>query len=170
MSAPVASDRWGDRLPRRLGLWSAVAVLVGSTIGSGIFRTPAVIAGRVPEPGPMLAVWVIGGLLALCGALTYAELAAMYPRSGGVYVYIREGFGRLPAFLFGWTELGLIRASALGAIATPFAQYLLRSLCYDPQLPQYAGLVHYVAAPAIALTATFTYLGVRSSAIVLNLP
>src|SRR5881397_562710 len=164
-----ATDRWGDRLPRRLGFWSAVAVLVGSTIGGGIFRTPAVIAERVPAPGPMLGVWVLGGVLALCGALTYAELAALFPRSGGVFVYIREGFGRLPAFLFGWTELVLIRASALGAIATPFAEYLLRSLGYDPQLPQYAALVHYVAAAAIALTATLNYVGVRWSAIVLNL-
>src|SRR3989442_14831798 len=163
MSAPVASDRWGDRLPRRLGLWSAVAVLVGSTIGSGIFRTPAVIAGRVPEPGPMLAVWVIGGLLALCGALTYAELAAMYPRSGGVYVYVREGFGRLPAFLFGWTELGLIRASALGAIATPFAEYLLRSIGRVPALRENAGLVHYVAAAAVAVSAALNSYGVRWS-------
>ena len=172
MSAPAPSpvpDRWGDRLPRRLGLWSAVAVLVGSTIGSGIFRTPASIAARVPQPLPMLGVWVLGGALALCGALTYAELAALFPRSGGVFVYIREGFGRLPAFLFGWTELVLIRASALGAIATPFAEYLLRSLGYDPQLPQYAGVVHYVAAAAIVLTAALNYVGVRWSAIVLNL-
>src|SRR5712692_8938896 len=140
MSAPV--DRWGDRLPRRLGLWSAVAVLVGSTIGGGIFRTPAVIAQRVPAPGLMLGVWVLGGLLALCGALTYAELAALFPRSGCVYVYVREGFGRLPAFLFGWAELLLIRASALGAIATPFAEYLLRSLGLDPTRPPYDGVVH----------------------------
>src|SRR5947207_972155 len=138
-SRPESTDRWGDRLPRRLGLWSAVAVLVGSTIGGGIFRTPAVIAGRVPEPVLMLLVWVLGGLLALCGALTYAELAAMFPRSGGVYVYVREGFGRLPAFLFGWSELLLIRASALGAIATPFAEYLLRSLGLDPTRPPYDG-------------------------------
>src|SRR2546422_9986000 len=126
MTAPA--DRWGARLPRRLGLWSAVAVLVGSTIGGGSFRTPAIIAARVPSRWPMLGVWVLGGLLALCGALTYAELGALFPRSGGVFVYIREGFGRLPAFLFGWTELTLIRASALGAIATPFAEYLLRLL------------------------------------------
>src|SRR5438128_131398 len=104
-----AADRWGDRLPRRLGFWSAVAVLVGSTIGGGIFRTPAVIAERVPASLPLFGGWVLGGLLALCGALTYAELAALFPRSGGVYVYVREGFGRLPAFLFGWTELVLIR-------------------------------------------------------------
>src|SRR6266513_5357863 len=170
MSAPIMpADRWGERLIRRLGLWSAVAVLVGSTIGSGIFRTPARIAAYVPAPVPMFGVWVLGGLLALCGALTYAELAAQYPRSGGVYVYIREGFGRLPAFLFGWTELLLIRASALGAIATPFAEYLLRSIGRDPALPENAGLVHYVAAAAIAVTAALNYYGVRWSAFVLNL-
>jgi len=149
-------------------LWSAVAVLVGSTIGGGIFRTPAIIAARVPSPWPMLGVWVLGGLLALCGALTYAELGALFPRSGGVFVYIREGFGRLPAFLFGWTELTLIRASALGAIATPFAEYLLRLLGYDPAQPGVADAVHYVAAGAIAVTATLNYVGIRWSALVLN--
>src|SRR5690348_4668014 len=164
-----AADRWGDRLPRRLGFWSAVAVLVGSTIGGGIFRTPAVIAERVPAPGLMLGVWVLGGALALCGALTYAELAALFPRSGGVYVYIREGFGALPAFLFGWTELVLIRASALGAIATPFAEYLLRSLGMNPELAPYSRYVHYIAAGAIAVTAGLNYVGVRWSALLLNL-
>src|SRR5437667_464154 len=170
MSAPlIPADRWGERLIRRLGLWSAVAVLVGSTIGSGIFRTPARIAAYVPAPVPMFGVWVLGGLLALCGALTYADLAAQYPWSGGVYFYVLEVFGRLPAFLFGWTELLLIRASALGAIATPFAEYLLRSLGYDPKIAPNATYVHYVAAGAIVLTATLNYVGVRWSSLVLNL-
>src|SRR5438094_9876052 len=164
-----APDRWGDRLPRQLGLWSAVAVLIGSTIGGGIFRTPAIIAGRVPDPLPMFGVWILGGLLALCGALTYAELAALFPRSGGVYVYIREAFGRLPAFLFGWTELLVIRASALGAIATPFAEYLLRSLGLDPKVEPNATYVHYVAAGAIVVTAALNYVGVRWSSLILNL-
>ncbi|HYL21681.1 MAG TPA: amino acid permease [Gemmatimonadales bacterium] len=168
-AASPPPDRWGDRLPRRLGLWSAVAVLIGSTIGSGIFRTPAIIAERVPDPLPMFGVWILGGLLALCGALTYAELAALFPRSGGVYVYIREAFGRLPAFLFGWTELLLIRASALGAIATPFAEYLLRSLGLDPKVEPNATYVHYVAAGAIVATAALNYVGVRWSSLILNL-
>src|SRR2546423_7086262 len=165
---PPPADRWGNRLPRRLGLGSAVAVLVGSTIGGGIFRTPAIIAQRVPAPLPMFGLWTLGGLLALCGALTYAELAALYPRSGGVFVYIREGFGPLPAFLFGWTELLLIRASALGAIATPFAEYFLRSLGFDPTRPPYDGAVHWVAALAIVVTATLNFIGVRWSALLLN--
>jgi hypothetical protein len=115
-------DVWGERLTRRLGLVSAVAVLVGSTIGSGIFRVPASVAGRITEPGPFLLAWAIGGLIALCGALTYAELAAALPRSGGVFAYILEAFGPLPAFLFGWSALAVIRASALGAISTIFAE------------------------------------------------
>lgn len=166
---PQAADRWGERLPRRLGLFSAIAVVIGSTIGSGIFRTPAGIAQKVPNPLLMLAVWVLGGMLALAGALTYAELAAMHPRSGGVFVYVREGFGRLPAFLFGWTELAVIRASALGAISTVFAEYLLRSLGYEPRAAPYDAWVHYIAAGAILLTATFNYTGIRWSSILLNL-
>lgn len=162
-------DRWGDRLPRRLGLWSAVAVVVGSTIGGGIFRTPAIIAGRVPAPLAMFGLWAAGGLLALCGALTYSELAALFPRSGGVYVYVREGFGRLPAFLFGWSELLLIRPSALGAIATPFAEYLLRSLGLDPTHAPYDSAVHWVAALAIVATAALNYVGIRWSSLLLNL-
>ena len=166
--APGA-DRWGERLPRSLGLLSAIAVLVGSTIGSGIFRTPAGIAQKVPDPSLMLLVWVLGGMLALAGALTFAELAGMFPRSGGVFVYLRESFGKLPAFLFGWTELVVIRASALGAISTVFAEYLLRSLGYDPRTAPYDNWVHYIAAIAIVVTAVFNYTGVKWSAILLNL-
>lgn len=163
-----AADQWGERLPRSLGLFAAISVLIGSTIGSGIFRTPAGIADRVPDALPMLGVWVLGGALALCGALTYAELAGMFPRSGGVYVYLRESFGRLPAFLFGWAELIVIRASALGAISTVFAEYLLRSLGYDPGLAPYDDWVHYVAAIAIIITAAFNYTGMKWSAILVN--
>jgi len=159
----------GERLVRGLGLLSAVGVVIGSTIGSGIFRTPAIIAQRVPEPAAMLGVWVLGGVLVLCGALTYAELAAMFPRSGGVLVFVKEGFGRLPAFLFGWTNLVIIRASALGAISTVFAEYLLRSLGFNPELPGNADAVHYVAAGAIALNAWFSYSGVSWSSLVINL-
>jgi amino acid transporter len=155
-------------LPRTIGMWSAVAVLVGSTIGSGIFRTPAGIAARLPGPLPMMAVWVAGGLFALCGALTLAEVAGALPRTGGVYVFLREGWGRPTAFCFGWSELVLIRAASYGAIATTFAEYLFRFLGHDPAADAYRGAVHYVAAVAIAFTAGINILGVRWSALVQN--
>jgi APA family basic amino acid/polyamine antiporter len=156
-------DVWGERLPRNLGLWSSIAVLVGSTIGSGIFRVPATVAITLNAPGPALLGWVIGGVMALFGALTFAELAASMPRSGGVFAYILEAFGPLPAFLFGWTELAVIRASALGAIATLFAEYL------GYFLPISATQVHYIAALAMILVGLFNYLGVNYAAVVMNL-
>lgn len=144
-------------------------MLIGSTIGSGIFRSPAGIADKLPGPLPLMAVWVAGGLFALCGALTLAELTGALPETGGAYVFIREGWGRLSAFLFGWAELTLIRAASLGAISTTFAEYLMRVLGYDPSAEPYNTYVHYVAAAAILLTATFNYVGVRWGSLVQNL-
>ena len=138
-------------------------MLVGSTIGSGIFRVPAGVAERLHEPGPVMLAWVVGGLVALFGALTYAELAAALPRSGGVFAYILEGFGPLPAFLFGWSELTVIRASALGAIATIFAEYLGYFIHLDPVQ------VRWVAAVAIFAMGALNYVGVSSAAVVMNL-
>lgn len=158
----------GPTLKRQLGLWSAVAVLIGSTIGSGIFRSPAGIADKLPGPLPLMAVWIAGGLFALCGALTLAELSGAFPHTGGVYVFIREGWGRLSAFLFGWAELTLIRAASLGAISTTFAEYFMRVSGFDPSVEPYRTYVHYVAAVAILLTATFNYVGVRWGSLVQN--
>lgn len=156
-------------LTRQLGLWSAVAVVIGTTIGSGIFRTPASVASRLPGPLPMFAVWITGGVLALCGALTLAEVAGAYPNTGGIFDFIRRAWGRLAAFLFGWAELSIIRAASLGAISTTFAEYFLRALGYDATVDPYRGYVHYVAAAAIAVTAAFNYIGVRSGSLVQNL-
>src|SRR5918999_6433715 len=159
----TSADAWGERLPRRLGLWSVIAVLVGSTIGSGIFRVPAGVAERLQEPGPVMLAWVIGGVVALCGALTLAELAGALPRSGGVFAYLLEGFGPFPAFLFGWSELTVIRASALGAIATIFAEYLGYFLEFTP------AQVQYIAAGAIVVMGFLNYVGVKSAARFMNL-
>lgn len=167
MSEPAATHP--SSLPRRLGLWSAVAVLVGSTIGSGIFRSPAGIADKLPGPFPLLVIWVAGGLFALSGALTLAEVAGAFPHTGGVYVYIREAWGRLAGFLFGWSELVLIRAAALGAISTTFAEYMLRVTGRDPSIAPYDSAVHYVAATAILLTATFNYVGLKWGSLVQNI-
>ena len=148
------------QLARRLGFWSAIGIVIGVTIGSGIFRTPAVIATRVPDPTWMLAVWLIGGLISLCGALSVAELAAAMPQTGGWYVYLREGWGRMAGFLFGWSELVLIRASATAAISTVFSEYLLRSLGYDAA----SAATAYVAAAAIIGAAAANIRGVQVGA------
>ncbi len=151
-----------DQLVRRLGLWSSIGIVIGVTIGSGIFRTPATIATRVPDPTWMLAVWLFGGLISLCGALSVAELAASLPHTGGWYVYLRESWGRLTGFLFGWAELVLIRASASGAIATVFSEYFLRSIGYDPALNE--RLTDYLAAVAIIGAGLLNIRGVQLGA------
>ena len=158
----MSVDEWGERMPRAVGLFNAVAVSVGVTVGSGIFRVPATVAGQLPDAGSVILCWVAGGLIALCGALSLAELAAALPRSGGVFAYILEGFGPLPAFLFGWAELAVVRAAALGAVATIFAEYL----GYFVRLS--ALEVREVAACTIAVIGVMNYLGVRRAAAVLS--
>ncbi|MGH9657683.1 MAG: APC family permease [Bryobacteraceae bacterium] len=165
MSSPPVSSG----LPRRIGLWSAMAVVVGSTIGSGIFRSPAGIADRIPGPLPLLFIWILGGLFALCGALTLAELASEHPKTGGFYAFLREGWGRLPAFLFGWGQLTVVRAASLGAIAITFAEYFVRVIGFDPGVAPYDRYAQYIAATAIAVTAGFNIVGVKWGSTVINL-
>src|SRR5215213_10165250 len=167
MSDPRPNSAPGQ-LPRTLGLWSCIAVVVGVTIGSGIFRTPAGVTNRLPGPLPVMGVWIAGGIVAMCGALALAEVAGAFPETGGIYVFIRKAWGRLAAFLFGWAELALIRAAAVGAIATTFAEYLLRVLGFDPGVAPYDAWVHYVAAGAIALIAALNYIGVRWGSLMQN--
>ena len=155
-------------LQRRIGLWSAVAIVIGSTIGSGIFRSPAGIADKLPGPLPMLSVWVVGGIFALCGALTLAEIATAFPRTGGVYVFVKEGWGRLAGFLFGWGQLVMIRAASLGAISITFAEYFFRVMGRDPQSAEHMQYVRWTACAAILLTALFNVIGVRTSSVVVN--
>lgn len=166
MTTPPSPPPTG--LPRRIGLWSATAVVVGSTIGSGIFRSPAGVADRIPGPLPLFGIWVLGGVFALCGALSLAEIAAYHPRTGGFYAFLREGWGRLPAFLFGWGQLTIVRAAALGAIAITFAEYFLRVLGFDPTVAPYDQYARYVAAAAIAVTAGFNIVGVKWGSAVIN--
>jgi basic amino acid/polyamine antiporter, APA family len=150
-------------LVRRLGLWSSIGIVIGITIGGGIFRTPAGIATRVPEPTLMLGVWILGGLVVLCGALAFAELSASMPETGGMYVYLREGWGRPYAFLYGWSQLVLIRAAALGGISSVFGEYFLRVFGIDPALhPAWAD---YLAAGAIAFAAAVNIVGVQFGAL-----
>ena len=154
-------------LVRRLGLWSAIGLVIGITIGGGIFRTPAGIAARVPDPMWMLGVWVLGGVIVLCGALAFAELSASMPETGGMYVYLREGWGRPYGFLYGWAQLVLIRAAALGGISSVFGEYFLRVIGIDPSLhPDWAD---YLAAGAIIFAGGINIVGVQLGALVAGL-
>ena len=147
-------------------------MLVGSTIGSGIFRTPAAVAQRVDDVPLFFLAWVLGGLVALCGALTYSELAAAFPRSGGIYVFLREAFGPVPAFLFAWAELLIIRPGAYGAIGITASAYTLRTLGLDPMAPV-AGLPvraeQLLGAAYIVVVAVVNYFGIHRGAILQNL-
>lgn len=150
-------------LERRLGLWSSIGLVIGITIGGGIFRTPAGIATRVPEPALMLGVWVLGGLIVMCGALAFAELSASMPETGGMYVYLREGWGRPFGFLYGWAQLVLIRAAALGGISSVFGEYFLRVIGRDPAVhPQ---LADALAAGAIIVASITNIIGVQLGAL-----
>src|SRR3981189_2720145 len=112
-------------LVRTLRLRDLLLLFVGSVIGSGIFRTPGPILRQVNgSVGISLLVWIVGGVLSLLGALTYAELAAANPEAGGLYCYIRDGFGRLHAFLYGWCLFLLIASASIAALAHAFTTYL----------------------------------------------
>ncbi len=111
-------------LERRLGTFSATTLIVGSMIGSGIFIAPSIMAGQIASPVVLLGLWIVGGILTLVGALSYAELAAMMPHAGGQYVFLREAFGRPTAFLYGWTLFLVIQTGFNAAVAIAFAKYL----------------------------------------------
>src|SRR5690349_4375437 len=111
-------------LKRDLGLWSAVALVIGTIIGSGIFIVPNVMVRNVGSPGMVFVVWVAGGLMSLSGALTYAELSAAMPGAGGEYVYLREAYGPLWSFIYGWTQMWVAKSGSIATLATAFFLYL----------------------------------------------
>jgi len=112
------------QLKKEIGLYGLTMVAIGSCIGSGIFLTPGQIAANMPTPFLILLVWAVGGLVTLTGALTFAELGAMFPEAGGVYVYLKEAYGDLLGFLYGWAYLLVITSGAIAALSIAFATYL----------------------------------------------
>ena len=111
-------------LKRLLGRWDSVAISIGIVIGVGIFRVPAEVAKFLTTPGLIILSWLVGGLICLLGVLCYSELSTSLPQTGGNYVYLRESYGRGVGFLFGWTELLVIRTGSIAAVAFVSAQYL----------------------------------------------
>lgn len=150
-----------DDLPRQLGPGSAIAIVMGNMIGSGIFRVPATVAENAGTPLGVMLTWGAGGVVAVCGALALAEVATLYPRAGGMYVYIHEAYGPLLAFLFGWALL-LVAPLGLASLALVFAEYLSRLVPLTP-----LG-VRLAAATAVVLVTTWNYRSARYGAMVAN--
>lgn len=169
MPTPAADAQ----LDRAIGLRGAVLLVIGSVIGSGIFLTTGVMAQELPSTTLVLAAWVAGGLLAMAGGLTYAEMGSMYPRSGGLYVFLSEAYGSVWGFLFGWACLLVILTGTVATVAVGFAEYFSY---FFPALSTSRVLVtmampwgpwsisagQLVAAGSIGVIAAINYVGVRS--------
>ncbi len=161
-SCRVSASAGGVTYARRLGLFSATMAVVGGIIGSGVFLGPEVVAARVGSAGLTLTAWIAGGVIALVGALSFGELGARRPRAGGGYVYLREAFGPLPAFLYGWALLLVIATGATAAVAVTFASYAV------PLLGWPATATLPLAIGAIVLLSAVNYVGVKPAAVTQN--
>jgi APA family basic amino acid/polyamine antiporter len=153
-------------LKRDLGIWAALAIVVGTVIGSGIFRVPQAMILNVGSVPLVFLVWVVGGLLSLAGALTYAELAAAMPGAGGEYVYLTEAYGPMWGFLYSWTQMWVAKSGSIATLATAFFEYTAHFV------PQFE-VIWFTAGPfpvkygqvfalvLILLLGGINYLGVR---------
>jgi APA family basic amino acid/polyamine antiporter len=139
-------------LSRRLGRFDSIMMMVGIVIGSGIFLTTGIMARSIPSPTLILLAWLVGGAITLTGAVTFAELGAAMPQAGGQYVYLREAYGPLAGFLFGWILFLISMGGSIAALAVGFAEYL------GYFLPSLSGKV--VAVGVIVLLSAFNYIGV----------
>ncbi|MEN8254672.1 MAG: amino acid permease [Verrucomicrobiota bacterium] len=146
------------RVPAKaLSLFDSTCIIVGIIVGAGIYETTPMVAACMGGWGGVMAVWLAGGLLALCGALCYAELATTYPRQGGDYVYLNRAYGRWAGFLFGWSQLAVIRPCDIALMAFVFARYA--STLYAP----FPGIGTFYATGAVVALTTINVLGVRES-------
>ncbi len=165
--APPAVDKTKIGLPRVLTLWDVIMIVIGGVIGSGIFLSPKSIAAAVPTPLIMLAVWVVGGMFSFFGALSFAELGAAMPEAGGIYIYLREAYGSLLSFLFGWTLFLVIDSGAIATLAVAFSSEML------PKFPALASMSmrdqKLIAAGFVVFLGIVNYVGVRWGARLQNL-
>jgi APA family basic amino acid/polyamine antiporter len=150
-------------LRRELGLFSASLLVVGGIIGSGIFFLPGDIARALGSPAWIIGIWIVGGLVAMVGTMPFAELGAMYPDAGGPYVYIREAFGTLAAFLHGWMILLMIASGAIAAVALSFGNYLARFVDIAP-----VGGPAGVATITIVVVTALNVLGIKTGTVAAN--
>ncbi|MEW6322811.1 MAG: amino acid permease [Acidobacteriota bacterium] len=164
------------QLVRGIGLWAATLLVIGSVIGSGIFLTTGLMVAELPSTTLVLTAWVAGGLLAMAGGLTYAEMGSMYPRSGGLYVYLSEAYGPVVGFLFGWACVLVILTGSVAAVAVGFADYFsyfFPALGTDRIVVTLAmpwgewvlSAGQLVAAGSIAIITAINYTGIKSGAL-----
>ena len=163
-SAPEHIDKSQMRLPRVLGFWDIIGIIVGGVIGSGIFIVPAEVAREVRAPLLILAVWVVGGLLSFFGAVSSSELGAAYPHAGGIYIYLREAYGPLIAFLFGWTLFLVIDSGAIATLAVAFSTSYLNHFFQLSDLS-----AKLISVAVIVFLCAINYVGVKTGAFVQNL-
>jgi len=147
---------------RALGPFDATMVVIGGIIGSGIFINPYIVAQRLDTTALVLGAWAVGGIIALAGAFAYAELGAVFPRAGGQYVYLRDGYHPLAGFLYGWALLALIETGAIAAVAITFATYALR-LVGRPDIEPVP-----LAIASVVVLSVINYFGVKPGSRVLN--
>jgi APA family basic amino acid/polyamine antiporter len=152
--APVKAPE----LPRELSLFDSICIVIGTTIGVGIFIVPGTIARELPSPTIILAVWVITGVISFFGALAYAELGAMLPDSGGQYIYLREAYGPLAAFVCGWVSFLIVQSGSIAAVSVGCGIYLTYLL------PGFANAARWMPVVIITLFSLINYRGVRWAA------
>src|SRR5205807_10214327 len=142
-------------LERTLGLRDLILLIIGTVIGSGIFIVPGAVL-RQTNGNITLAmlVWLAGGILSLLGALTYAELSAMNPKAGGLYIFIRDGFGSLPAFLYGWTLFFVISSGSVATLAVAFSSYLGEIVPVSPMVAKLAAIAMIVIVTVVNVIGT----------------
>ena len=179
MSSDPEQPLTSEGLVRRLGRWDATFLTVGAVIGTGIFITTADIARVLPNQGMILLVWMLGGFLTLAGALTYAELGALFPRAGGMYHFLKEAYGTFWGFLYGWACFLIIMSGGIAALAVAFGEYLgsfvplfsTRNVLFSLPVGGWAWSVsggQLAAVLAILLLTAVNYLGVREGVGVQN--
>ncbi len=140
-----------------LSLFALTMIAIGSTIGSGIFKTPTSIAQAVPDPMWMTVLWIAGGVVSMIGALVYAEMGGRFPKGGGIYTYLKEAFGPLPAFLYGWCLLTVVSSGTIAALIVVFADYSQKIVGFSDQL------IPVVAASSIVILTLFNMFSLDSS-------
>src|SRR5258708_2067887 len=152
--SPSAATTLDTEFNRGLGLYDSTMVVVGSMIGSGIFIVSADMSRNIGSPGWLLVAWLVTGLLTVVGALSYGELAAMMPRAGGQYVYLREAFSPLWGFLYGWTLFLVIQTGTIAAVSVGFARYFGALLPWISDENYLIPPVHLTTGYALSLSTT----------------